>query len=74
MIKQQIIETLYINNRVNLMLNDVISTEGMNCNLSNRGGRNDVLQFAHIHNNRTYRFEKYAIDLLKVQTGSIRMA
>ena len=66
--KQQIIETWYINNRVNLMLIDAINTEGINCTLSKRGGRNVALQFAHIHNNRIYRFEKYAKDLLKGQS------
>lgn len=65
---QQIIETWYINNRVNLMLIDAISSNGMNCTLSKRGGRNVALQFAHIHNNRIYRFEKYAEDLLKGQS------
>ena len=64
-IKQQIIDTWYINNRVNLMLIDAITTEGMKCTLSKRGGRNVALQFAHIHNNRIYRFEKFAKDLLK---------
>jgi uncharacterized damage-inducible protein DinB len=67
-LKQQIIETWNINNRVNLILIDAISTEGMNCTLSKRGGRNVALQFAHIHNNRIYRFEKYAEDLLKGQS------
>jgi uncharacterized damage-inducible protein DinB len=66
--KQQIIETWYINNRVNLMLIDAINAEGMKCTLSKRGGRNVALQFAHIHNNRIYRFEKYAKDLLKGQS------
>lgn len=65
--KQQIIDTWYINNRVNLILIDVISSEGMNCTLSKRGGRNVALQFAHIHNNRIYRFENYARDLLAGQ-------
>ena len=45
---QQIIETWYINNRVNLMLIDAITIEGMNCTLSKRVGRNVALQFAHI--------------------------
>ncbi len=66
--KQQLIETWYINNRVNLILIDAINTEGMNCTLSKRGGRNVALQFTHIHNNRIYRFEKYATDLMKGQS------
>ena len=66
--KEQIIETWLINNRVNLMLIDAISNEGMNYTLSKRGGRNVALQFAHIHNNRIYRFEAYARDLMKGQS------
>ena len=37
--KDQIIETWHINNRVNLMLIDAINEEGLNCTLSKRGGR-----------------------------------
>jgi hypothetical protein len=66
--KQQLIETWYISNRVNLMLIHVISTERLNCTLYKRGGGNVALQFAHILNNRIYRFEKYAKDLLKGQS------
>ncbi len=65
--KQQIIETWHINNRVNLMLIDAISNEGMKSTLSKRGGRNVALQFAHIHNNRIYRFERYAKELMNEQ-------
>ncbi len=60
----QIIETWFINNRVNLMLLDAISEEGMECTLSKRRGRNVALQFAHLHNVRLYRFERYAKDML----------
>ncbi len=64
----QILDTWQINNRVNLMLLDAISDEGLQCTLSKRGGRNVALQFAHIHNNRIYRLEKYAKDLLVNQS------
>jgi uncharacterized damage-inducible protein DinB len=47
--KNQIIETWQINNRVNLMLLDAISDEGFGCTLSKRGGRNVALQFVHLH-------------------------
>ncbi|MBD3217882.1 MAG: hypothetical protein GF310_06345 [candidate division Zixibacteria bacterium] len=66
--KDQIIETWYINNRVNLMLLDAIEDEGFECSLSKRGGRNVALQFAHIHYVRLYRLENYARDLAKGQT------
>ena len=46
------------------MLINAISTDGMNCTLSKRSGRTVALQFAHIHNNRIYKFENYAKDLL----------
>lgn len=66
--KEQIIETWFINNRVNLMLIDAISDEGLACTLSKRGGRTVALQFAHVHNNRLWRFEYYAKELLAGQT------
>jgi uncharacterized damage-inducible protein DinB len=50
--KDQIIETWFINNRINLFLIDRISNEGMNCTLSQRGGRTVAQQFAHLHNVR----------------------
>ncbi|MFC1725448.1 DinB family protein [candidate division KSB1 bacterium] len=63
--KEQIIETWYINNRVNLVLLDAVSDEGLNCTLSKRGGRNVALQFAHLHNVRLYWLAKRAKDLLE---------
>ncbi len=65
--KTQIIETWMINNRVNLMLIDAISDEGMECTLSKKGGRNVALQFAHIHNLRLWRLENYAKRLMEGQ-------
>ena len=44
--KEQIIETWHINNRVNLMLIDAIPDEGLNCTLSKHGGR--TLSLIHI--------------------------
>jgi len=66
--KEQIIETWHINNRINLMLIDAISDEGLDCTLSTRGGRTVALQFAHLHNVRLWRFERYAKELLRGQT------
>jgi uncharacterized damage-inducible protein DinB len=65
--KEQIIETWLINNRVNLMLLDAISDEGLKCTLSKRGGRDVALQFAHIHNLRLWRLERYAKKLMESQ-------
>lgn len=62
--KAQIIETWMINNRVNLMLIDAISEEGMKCALSKKGGRTVELQFAHMHNVRLWRLENYAKKLM----------
>ncbi len=59
----QILEAWRTNNRINLMLIDHISDEGMKCTLSKRGGRNVVRQFAHLHNNRVWQLEKRAKDL-----------
>ncbi len=64
---KQIIETWHINNRVNLMLLDAISEEGIQCTLSKRGGGTPAKQFAHIHNVRLYRLENYAKEIYETQ-------
>jgi uncharacterized damage-inducible protein DinB len=56
----QILEAWQVNNRVNLLLIERISDEGMRCTLSTRGGRNVVRQFAHLHNNRIWHLQKRA--------------
>ena len=56
----QILEAWRINNRVNLLLIENISDEGMQCTLSRRGGRNVVRQFAHLHNNRIWHVTRRA--------------
>ena len=56
----QIIESWKTNNRINLLLIDHISDEGMACTLSTRGGRNVARQFAHLHNNRVWHMQKRA--------------
>ncbi|MBU0561823.1 MAG: hypothetical protein KKD86_17550 [Bacteroidetes bacterium] len=65
--KDQIIESWFINNRVNLMILDAVSDEGLNCTLSKRGGRNVAMQFAHLHNVRLWRIEAYAKEFMKGQ-------
>jgi len=62
--KEQIIKTWYINNRVNLKLIDAISDEGFNCSLSKRGGRTVALQFAHLHELRLWKLDRFAHELL----------
>ncbi len=64
----QIIETWEINNRVNIKLIESITEEGFNSTLSKRGGRTVALQFAHLHNLRLWRLEKFAKELLPGQT------
>ncbi len=66
--KEQIIETWHINNRVHLMLIDAISDEGLHCTLSKRGGGTPAKQFTHLHNLRLWRLEKVDKELLKGQT------
>lgn len=51
------------NNRINLFLIDKISSPGMKCTLSQRGGRDVAAQFAHMHNNRVWHLAKRAKDL-----------
>jgi uncharacterized damage-inducible protein DinB len=46
------------NNRINLLLIDHISDEGMLSTLSTRGGRNVARQFAHLHNVRVWHLER----------------
>ena len=56
----EILEAWRINNRVNLLLIERISDEGMRCTLSARSGRNVVRQFAHMHNNRIWHLRRSA--------------
>jgi uncharacterized damage-inducible protein DinB len=51
------------NHRINLILIDAISEEGMGCTLSKRGGRDVARQFAHLHNVRIWQLERRAKDL-----------
>lgn len=57
---EQILEAWRINNRINLRLIERISDAGMRCTLSQRGGRNVVRQFAHLHNNRVWHLTRRA--------------
>ena len=57
MLEQQI-EALRTNNRINLLLFDATTDEGMACTLSKRGGRDVLRQFAHIHDVRRMQIEK----------------
>ena len=66
--KEQIIETWHINNRVHLMLIDAIRDEGLHCTLSKRGGGTPAKQFTHLHNLRLWRLEKVDKELLKGQS------
>lgn len=52
--KNELIEAWRTNNRINLMLIERISAEGMKCTLSTRGGRGVAGELAHIHNNRVW--------------------
>ena len=59
----QLVEAWHTNNRINLMLIDGISDEGLGSSLSTRGGRDVARQFAHLHNVRIYQMEQRAKDL-----------
>jgi len=63
MLKDQIIETWRIHNRVNLMLLDAISDEGLHSTLSTRGGGTPARQFTHLHNLRLLKLEKFSKQL-----------
>jgi uncharacterized damage-inducible protein DinB len=59
----ELIEAWRTNHRINLFLIARISDEGMRCTLSQRGGRNVVRQFCHLHNVRFWHLEARARDL-----------
>lgn len=61
----QILEAWRINQRVNLRLIEKISDAGMRCTLLQRGGRNVVRQFAHLHYVRVYQLLHRAKALAK---------
>lgn len=63
--KDSIIETWHINNRVNLMLIEAIRDEGFECTLSTRGGNTVARQFAHLHDVRLLKLEKFDKELLQ---------
>ena len=63
--KDQLLDTWRINNRMNLLLMDDISDGGMQQSLSTRGGRTVYLQLVHVHNVRMQWLEICAKDIFK---------
>ena len=61
--KEQLIDAWRINNRMNLLLIDNITDEGMQKTLSTRGGRTVYLQLVHVHNVRIGWLEVIAKDI-----------
>ena len=51
-------EALWTNHRINMMLLDAISDDGLAATLSTRGGRGVAGQFAHMHNVRRSHLER----------------
>lgn len=68
MVIDQILETWFINNRINLKLIDSVNREGLECTLSKKGGRNAGEQLAHLHWNRLYRLKQDAPEFMKGQS------
>jgi uncharacterized damage-inducible protein DinB len=62
--REELLEAWRTNNRINLILLDHITEEGLRCTLSTRGGRDVARQFAHLHNVRIWHLEKRAKDLV----------
>ncbi len=60
---EQLLEAWRTNNRINLLLIEKITDEGMECTLSKRGGRGVAGEFAHMHNLRVAQVEGRAKDL-----------
>ena len=61
----KILEPWHINHRVNEMLLDAITPEGLACSLSKRGGRDVGRQFAHLHDVRLMWMEVSAKPFMK---------
>lgn len=61
--KEQLIEAWRINNRMNLLLIDNTTDDGMQKTLSTRGGRTVYLQLVHVHNVRVTWLEVVAKDI-----------
>jgi uncharacterized damage-inducible protein DinB len=61
--KEQLLDTWQIHNKMNLLLMDNISDGGMQKTLSTRGGRSIYQQFIHIHNVRMQWLEICAKDI-----------
>ena len=61
--KEQLIEAWHIHNRMNLLLIDNTSDDGMQKTLSTRGGRTVYLQLVHVHNVRMTWLEVVAKDI-----------
>ena len=63
--KEQLIEAWRINNRMNLLLIDNTTDDGMQKTLSTRGGRTVYLQLVHVHNVRMTWLEVVAKDIFQ---------
>lgn len=63
--KEQLLDTWNIHNKMNLLLMDNITDAGMQKTLSTRGGRTVYQQFIHIHNVRMQWLEICAKDIFK---------
>ncbi|MFQ5528927.1 MAG: DinB family protein [Gemmatimonadota bacterium] len=61
--RDQLLEAWRTNNRINLLLLEHITDEGLASTLSTRGGRNVARQFGHLHDVRVWHLESRAKDL-----------
>ena len=60
---EELREAWTTNHRINVLLLEAISDEGLATTLSTRGGRDVARQFAHLHNVRIWHLDKRAKDL-----------
>ncbi|HYM92989.1 MAG TPA: DinB family protein [Chitinophagaceae bacterium] len=67
--KEQLLDAWRINNRMNMLLINNITDEGMQKTLSTRGGRTVYLQLVHIHNVRIGWLEVTAKDIFQQLKG-----
>jgi uncharacterized damage-inducible protein DinB len=62
-VREELLEAWRTNHRINRMLLDAISEDGLRQTLSTRGGRDVARQFGHLHDVRVWHLEKRAKDL-----------
>jgi uncharacterized damage-inducible protein DinB len=67
-VKEQLLDTWQIHNRMNYLLLDAITADGMQKTLSSRGGRTILQQWIHLHNTRIQWLDTCSKDIAEKYT------